>query len=195
MARETWIFFLQFFSFQLMTKKGAKHEKKKYNKKVIIMTFVLMTVFSFLTILSKHSKEPVKSETKTHHSSSFQSSKNARLIRKLPPTLRQLPRRMIKQGILKRRIRIKRLLLLNNQVRSKMAIRLLIKKALKKNQIPLRGRGWEVQKDGSYVTNSDGERVQSSSFNEINEWNTNADNSTYEYPQSSSSANSSLTVN
>ena len=60
-----------------MTKKGAKHEKKKYNKKVIIMTFVLMTVFSFLTILSKHSKEPVKSETKTHHSSSFQSSKNS----------------------------------------------------------------------------------------------------------------------
>ena len=81
-----------------MTKKGAKHEKKKYNKKVIIMTFVLMTIFSFLTILSKHSKEPVKPETKTHHSSSFQSSKNARLIRKLPPTLRQLPRRMIKQG-------------------------------------------------------------------------------------------------
>ena len=122
-----------------MTKKGAKHEKKKYNKKVIIMTFVLMTVFSFLTILSKHSKEPVKPETKTHHSSSFQSSKNTRLIRKLPPTLRQLPRRMIKQGILKRRIRIKHLLLLNNQVRSKMAIRLLIKKALKKNQIPLKG--------------------------------------------------------
>ena len=102
------------------------------------MTFVLMTIFSFLTILSKHSKEPVKPETKTHHSSSFQSSKNARLIRKLPPTLRQLPRRMIKQGILKRRIRIKHLLLLNNQVRSKMAIRLLIKKALKKNQIPLK---------------------------------------------------------
>ncbi|MBW7827585.1 hypothetical protein [Streptococcus thermophilus] len=49
--------------------------------------------------------------------------------------------------------------------------------------------------DGSYVTNSDGERVQSSSFNEINEWSTNADNSTYKYPQSSSSANSSLTVN
>ena len=121
-----------------MTKKGAKHEKKKYNKKVIIMTFVLMTIFSFLTILSKHSKEPVKPETKTHHSSSFQSSKNARLIRKLP-TLRQLPRRMIKQGILKRRIRIKHFLLLNNQVRSKMAIRLLIKKALKKNQIPLKG--------------------------------------------------------
>ena len=142
-------------------------KRKKYNKKVIIMTFVLMTIFSFLTILSKHSKEPVKPETKTHHSSSFQSSKNARLIRKLPPTLRQLPRRMIKQGILKRRIRIKHLLLLNNQVRSKMAIRLLIKKALKKNQ--------------------------------INEWSTNADNSTdnstYEYPQSSSSANSSLTVN
>ena len=114
-------------------------KRKKYNKKVIIMTFVLMTVFSFLTILSKHSKEPVKPETKTHHSSSFQSSKNARLIRKLPPTLRQLPRRMIKQGILKRRIRIKHLLLLNNQVRSKMAIRLLIKKALKKNQIPLKG--------------------------------------------------------
>ena len=111
------------------------------------MTFVLMTVFSFLTILSKHSKEPVKSETKTHHSSSFQSSKNARLIRKLPLTLRQLPRRMIKQGILKRRIRIKRLLLLNNQVRSKMAIRLLIKKALKKNQIPLKGdEVGEVQK-------------------------------------------------
>ena len=177
------------------------------------MTFVLMTIFSFLTILSKHSKEPVKPETKTHHSSSFQSSKNARLIRKLPPTLRQLPRRMIKQGILKRRIRIKHLLLLNNQVRSKMAIRLLIKKALKKNQIPLKGdggwggpedgsyaiteggRGWGGPEDGSYVTNSDGERVQSSSFNEINEWSTNADNSTYEYPQSSSSANSSLTVN
>ena len=101
------------------------------------MTFVLMTVFSFLTILSKHSKEPVKSETKTHHSSSFQSSKNARLIRKLPPTLRQLPRR----------IRTKHLLLLNNQVRSKMAIRLLIKKALKKNQIPLKGdEVGEVQK-------------------------------------------------
>lgn len=110
------------------------------------MTFVLMTIFSFLTILSKHSKEPVKPETKTHHSS-FQSSKNARLIRKLPPTLRQLPRRMIKQGILKRRIRIKHLLLLNNQVRSKMAIRLLIKKALKKNQIPLKGdEVGEVQK-------------------------------------------------
>lgn len=78
-------------------------KRKKYNKKVIIMTFVLMTIFSFLTILSKHSKEPVKPETKTHHSSSFQSSKNARLIRKLPPTLRQLPRRMIKQGILKKK--------------------------------------------------------------------------------------------
>lgn len=89
----------------------------------------------------------MKPETKTHHSSSFQSSKNARLIRKLPPTLRQLPRRMIKQGILKRRIRIKHLLLLNNQVRSKMAIRLLIKKALKKNQIPLKGdEVWAVQK-------------------------------------------------
>ena len=152
------------------------------------MTFVLMTIFSFLTILSKHSKEPVKPETKTHHSSSFQSSKNARLIRKLPPTLRQLPRRMIKQGILKRRIRIKHLLLLNNQVRSKMAIRLLIKKALKKNQIPLKGdEVGEVQK------------TDHMSFNEINEWSTNADNSTdnstYEYPQSSSSANSSLTVN
>lgn len=171
-------------------------KRKKYNKKVIIMTFVLMTIFSFLTILSKHSKEPVKPETKTHHSSSFQSSKNVRLIRKLPPTLRQLPRRMIKQGILKRRIRIKHLLLLNNQVRSKIAIRLLIKKALKKNQIPLKGDGgWGDPEDGSYVTNSDGERVQSSSFNEINEWSTNADNSTYEYPQSSSSANSSLTVN
>ena len=61
------------------------------------------------------------------------------------------------------------------------------------------GRGWGGPEDGSYVTNSDGERVQSSSFNEINEWSTNADNSTdnstYEYPQSSSSANSSLTVN
>ncbi|WP_347103671.1 hypothetical protein [Streptococcus thermophilus] len=77
-----------------------------------------------------------------------------------------------------------------------MAIRLLIKKALKKNQIPLKGgRGLGGPEDGSYVTNSDGERVQSSSFNEINEWSTNADNSTYEYPQSSSSANSSLTVN
>ena len=43
-------------------------KRKKYNKKVIIMTFVLMTIFSFLTILSKHSKEPVKPETKiTHH--------------------------------------------------------------------------------------------------------------------------------
>lgn len=113
------------------------------------MTFVLMTVFSFLTILSKHSKEPVKPETKTHHSSSFQSSKNARLIRKLPPTLRQLPRRMIKQGILKRRIRFKHLLLLNNQVRSKMAIRLLIKKALKKKEPnPFEGGDevWAVQK-------------------------------------------------
>ncbi|WP_241007483.1 hypothetical protein [Streptococcus thermophilus] len=77
-----------------------------------------------------------------------------------------------------------------------MAIRLLIKKALKKNKIPLKGDGgWGGPEDGSYVTNSDGERVQSSSFNEINEWSTNADNSTYEYPQSSSSANSSLTVN
>ena len=54
-------------------------KRKKYNKKVIIMTFVLMTrlFFSFLTILSKHSKEPEKPETKTHHSSSPQSSKNS----------------------------------------------------------------------------------------------------------------------
>lgn len=57
------------------------------------------------------------------------------------------------------------------------------------------GRGWGGSEDGSYVTNNDGESVQSSSSNEINEWITNADNSTYEYPQASSSANSSLTVN
>ena len=137
------------------------------------MTFVLMTIFSFLTILSKHSKEPVKPETKTHHSSSFQSSKNARLIRKLPPTLRQLPRRMITPPH---------------------------QEGSQEEPNPFEGgRGWGGPEDGSYVTNSDGERVQSSSFNEINEWSTNADNSTdnstYEYPQSSSSANSSLTVN
>ena len=46
---------------------------------------------------------------------------------------------MMKQGILKNRIRTKSLLLLNNQVRSKMATRLLIKKALRKNQNPLKG--------------------------------------------------------
>ena len=57
------------------------------------------------------------------------------------------------------------------------------------------GRGWGGPEDGSYVTNNDGESVQSSSSNEINEWSTNADNSTYEYPPASSSANSSLTVN
>ena len=170
-------------------------KRKKYNKKVIIMTFVLMTIFSFLTILSKHSKEPVKPETKTHHSSSFQSSKNTRLIRKLPPTLRQLPRRMIKQGILKRRIRIKHLLLLNNQVRSKMQYASSSRRLSRRTKSFEGVRGWGGPEDGSYVTNSDGERVQSSSFNQINEWSTNADNSTYEYPQSSSSANSSLTVN
>ena len=57
------------------------------------------------------------------------------------------------------------------------------------------GRGWGGPEDGSYVTNRDGESVQSSSSNEINEWGPNADNNPYEYPHSSSSANSSLTVN
>lgn len=44
----------------------------------------------------------------------------------------------MKLGILEKRIRIKHLLLLNNQVRSKTTIRLLIKKALRKNQNPLK---------------------------------------------------------
>lgn len=57
------------------------------------------------------------------------------------------------------------------------------------------GRGWGGPGDGSYVTNNDGERVQSSSSNEINKWSTNADKRTYEYPPASSSAASSLTVN
>ena len=43
-------------------------------------------------------------------------------IRKLPPTLRQLPRRMIKQGNSKEKDKDQASSFLNNQVRSKMAI-------------------------------------------------------------------------
>ena len=43
--------------------------KRKNIIKSYYYDLCLMTIFSFLTILSKHSKEPVKPETKhiTHH--------------------------------------------------------------------------------------------------------------------------------
>lgn len=179
-----------------MTKKGAKHEKKKYNKKVIIMTFVLMTVFSFLTILSKHSKEPVKSETKTHHSSSFQSSKNSSSHKKTTTNSSTATSTDDKTRNSKEKDKDQASSPSQQSSQKQNGNTPPHQEGSQEEPNPFEGgRGWGGPEDGSYVTNSDGERVQSSSFNEINEWSTNADNSTYEYPQSSSSANSSLTVN
>lgn len=160
------------------------------------MTFVLMTVFSFLTILSKHSKKPLKPETKTHHSSSFQSSKNSSSHKKTTTNSSTATSTDDKTR--------------NSKEEDKDQASSPSQQSSQKqngNTPPHQegsqeepnsfkgGRGWGGPEDGSYVTNSDGERVQSSSSNEINDWSTHADNSTYEYPQSSSSANSSLTVN
>lgn len=160
------------------------------------MTFVLMTVFSFLTILSKHSKEPLKPETKTHHSSSFQSSKNSSSHKKTTTNSSTATSTDDKTR--------------NSKEEDKDQASSPSQQSSQKqngNTPPHQegsqeepnsfegGRGWGGPEDGSYVTNSDGERVQSSSSNEINEWSTYADNSTYEYQPASSSASSSLTVN
>ncbi|WP_341276297.1 hypothetical protein [Streptococcus thermophilus] len=80
-----------------------------------------------------------------------------------------------------------------------MAIRLLIKKALKKNQIPLKGdEVGEVQKtDHMSLTAMENVFNLAHSMKSMSGalMRQQTDNSTYEYPQSSSSANSSLTVN
>ena len=171
-------------------------KRKKYNKKVIIMTFVLMTVFSFLTILSKHSKEPVKSETKTHHSSSFQSSKNSSSHKKTTTNSSTATSTDDKTRNSKEKDKDQASSPSQQSSQKQNGNTPPHQEGSQEEPNPFEGgRGWGGPEDGSYVTNSDGERVQSSSFNEINEWSTNADNSTYEYPQSSSSANSSLTVN
>lgn len=188
-------------------------KRKKYNKKIIIMTFVLITVFSFLTILSKRSKEPVKPETKTHHSSYSQSSKNSSSHKKTTTNSSTATSTDDKTR--------------NSKEEDKDQASSPSQQSSQKQNgntpphqegsqeepnsfeggrgwggpgdgsyaITEGGRGWGGPEDGSYVTNSDGKSVQSSSSNEINDWSTNADNSTYEYPQSSSSANSSLTDN
>ena len=153
-----------------------------------------MTVFSFLTILSKHSKEPVKpeTETKTHHSSYSQSSKNSSSHKKTTTNSSTVASTNDETR--------------NPKEEDKDQASSSVKQPSQKqngNTPPHQekpksfegGRGWGGPGDGSYVTNRYGESEQSSSSNEINEWSTNADNSTYEYPQSSSSANTSLTVN
>lgn len=171
-------------------------KRKKYNKKVIIMTFVLMTIFSFLTILSKHSKEPVKPETKTHHSSSFQSSKNSSSHKKTTTNSSTATSTDDKTRNSKEKDKDQASSPSQQSSQKQNGNTPPHQEGSQEEPNPFEGvRGWGGPEDGSYVTNSDGERVQSSSFNEINEWSTNADNSTYEYPQSSSSANSSLTVN
>lgn len=188
-------------------------KRKKYNKKIIIMTFVLITVFSFLTILSKRSKEPVKPETKTHHSSYSLSSKNSSSHKKTTTNSSTATSTDDKTR--------------NSKEEEKDQASSPSQQSSQKQNgntpphqegsqeepksfeggrgwggpedgsyaITEGGRGWGGPEDGSYVTNSDGERVQSSSSNEINEWSTYADNSTYEYQPASSSASSSLTVN
>ncbi|MCE2201662.1 hypothetical protein ACXOS7_02240 [Streptococcus thermophilus] len=171
-------------------------KRKKYNKKVIIMTFVLMTIFSFLTILSKHSKEPVKPETKTHHSSSFQSSKKCSSHKKTTTNSSTATSTDDKTRNSKEKDKNQASSPSQQSSQKQNGNTPPHQEGSQEEPNPFEGgRGWGGPEDGSYVTNSDGERVQSSSFNEINEWSTNADNSTYEYPQSSSSANSSLTVN
>ena len=167
-----------------------------------------MTVFSFLTILSKHSKEPVKPETKTHHSSYSQSSKNSLSHKKTTTNSSTVASTNDETR--------------NPKEEDKDQASSSVKQPSQKQNgntphhqekpksfeggrgwggpedgsyaITEGGRGWGGPGDGSYVTNRYGESEQSSSSNEINEWSTNADNSTYEYPQSSSSANTSLTV-
>lgn len=159
-----------------------------------------MTVFSFLTILSKHSKEPVKpeteTETKTHHSSYSQSSKNSSSHKKTTTNSSTATSTDDKTRNSKEEDK--------NQVSSPSQ---QSSQNQNGNTSPHQegsqeepksfegGRGWGVPEDGLYVTNSDGESVQSGSSSEINEGSTNADNSTYEYPPASSSANSSLTDN
>ncbi|MCE2099094.1 hypothetical protein ACXOKH_06940 [Streptococcus thermophilus] len=171
-------------------------KRKKYNKKVIIMTFVLMTIFSFLTILSKHSKEPVKPETKTHHSSSFQSSKKCSSHKKTTTNSSTATSTDDKTRNSKEKDKDQASSPSQQSSQKQNGNTPPHQEGSQEEPNPFEGgQGWGGPEDGSYVTNSDGERVQSSSFNEINEWSTNADNSTYEYPQSSSSANSSLTVN
>lgn len=160
------------------------------------MTFVLMTIFSFLTILSKHSKEPVKPETKTHHSSSFQSSKKCSSHKKTTTNSSTATSTDDKTRNSKEKDKDQASSPSQQSSQKQNGNTPPHQEGSQEEPNPFEGgRGWGGPEDGSYVTNSDGERVQSSSFNEINEWSTNADNSTYEYPQSSSSANSSLTVN
>lgn len=162
------------------------------------MTFILITVFSFLTILSKHSKEPVKpeTETKTHHSSYSQSSKNSSSHKKT--TTNSSTATSTNDETRNPKEEEKDQASAPSQQSSQMRNSNTPPHQEGSQEEPKTfegGRGWGGPEDGSYVTNRYGESEQSSSSNEINEWSTNADNSTYEYPQSSSSANTSLTVN
>lgn len=146
-------------------------KRKKYNKKIIIMTYVLITVFAILTILSKHSKEPVKPETKAHHSSYSRLSKNSSSHKKTTTNSSTATSTNDETR--------------NPKEQDKDQVSSPSQQSSQKqngNTPPHQegsqeepksfegGRGWGGPGDGSYVTDRYGESVQSSSSNEINKW-------------------------
>ena len=149
-------------------------KRKKYNKKIIIMTYVLITVFAILTILSKHSKEPVKPETKAHHSSYSRLSKNSSSHKKTTTNYSTATSTNDETR--------------NPKEQDKDQVSSPSQQSSQKqngNTPPHQegsqeepksfegGRGWGGPGDGSYVTDRYGESVQSSSSNEINKWGNN----------------------
>lgn len=187
-------------------------KRKKYNKKFIIMTFASLTLFSFLTILSKHTHESVKPETKTHHSSHSQPPKNSSSDKKTTPksskdTSTDNETTNYKEG---GKDQASSSIPQSNQKQNGNTPHLEGSEAEPKLSTGGRGwggpedgsyaiteggRGWGGPGDGSYITNRDEGSNQSSSSNGINEWGTNANNNPYEYPQASSSIDTTANSN
>lgn len=185
---------------------------KKSNKKYIMMTFALLTLFSFLTILSKHPQESVKPETKTHHSSHSQPPKNSSSHKKTTPKSSKATSTddettnykeggkdqsysSIQQSSQKQNGNTPHLEGSQAEPKSSTGGRGWGGPEDGSYAITDGGRGWGGPEDGSYITNRFGGSDQSSSSNGINEWGTNANNNPYEYPQASSSIEASANFN
>ena len=166
-------------------------KRKKYNKKIIIMTYVLITVFAILTILSKHSKEPVKPETKAHHSSYSQSSKNSSSHKKTTTNSSTATSTNDETRNPKEQDKDQFSSPSQQSSQKQNGNTPPHQEGSQEEPKSFEGgrdwggpedgsyaitegeRGWGGPGDGSYVTDRYGESVQSSSSNEINEWGNN----------------------
>lgn len=173
-------------------------KRKKYN----IITFSLLAFFFLFGFLSKHLKEPVNPAAKTHHISHSLSSKSSSSHKKektkSSTTTSKEDKKKDQASPSVQAPNQKQ----NNQTSHQDGNQ-------EKSKPAEGGRGWGGPEDGSYAINgggggghdaafaagAGGGSNHASSTHQSNEWVDDVDNNPYEYPQASSSTDTSANSN